>query len=79
MTLLQQAAQSLIKVFRSTGKPIDPYIEQLHKALETELTSQSTSQELAEWMTKGETLIEGKNNGVLFALGGWWADRPWRT
>ncbi len=33
----------------------------------------------AEWQTKGEALIEGTNNGIAFALGEWWADRPWRA
>ena len=39
----------------------------------------SMSEEWTDWQAEGESLIEGKNNGVLFALGEWWADRPWRT
>ena len=39
----------------------------------------SMSEEWTAWQAEGESLIEGKNNGVLFALGEWWADRPWRT
>ena len=31
-----------------------------------------------KWQEEGERLIEGKG-GLMFSLGAWWADRPWRT
>lgn len=33
---------------------------------------------VAEWQKEGERLIEGRG-GLMFSLGAWWADRPWRN
>lgn len=33
---------------------------------------------VAKWQTEGERLIEGRC-GLMFLLGAWWADRPWRA
>lgn len=30
------------------------------------------------WQREGEAKLSGTPLGVLFWLGGWWADRPWR-
>lgn len=34
--------------------------------------------DIAKWQAEGEGLLEGKG-GLMFSLGVWWADRPWRT
>lgn len=34
---------------------------------------------VTEWTREGEQLLSpGESASVLFALGAWWADRPWR-
>jgi hypothetical protein len=33
---------------------------------------------IVKWQAEGEKLLEGKG-GLMFSLGAWWADRPWRT
>ena len=32
---------------------------------------------VVKWQAEGERLIEGRG-GLMFSLGAWWADRPWR-
>ena len=31
---------------------------------------------LNKWMDEGEKILGGRGLGVMFRLGGWWADRP---
>ncbi len=33
---------------------------------------------IAKWREEWEKLFERKCVGVMFSIGGWWADRPWR-
>lgn len=34
--------------------------------------------QMEAWQARGEELIDAHYNGVLFSMGSWWADRPWR-
>lgn len=34
--------------------------------------------QMEAWQASGEELIAADYNGVLFSMGLWWADRPWR-
>lgn len=34
---------------------------------------------LEAWKAEGERIFGGGGVSVAFALGAWWADRPWRT
>lgn len=37
------------------------------------------AEQLEAWKAEGERLFSGGGFAVAFALGAWWADRPWRT
>lgn len=32
-----------------------------------------------DWKQEGEALFERQGVSVMFSLGAWWADRPWRN
>lgn len=34
--------------------------------------------QMEAWQARGEELIAAHYHGVLFNMGSWWADRPWR-
>ena len=49
------------------------------EAVEAELESvKATLAAVIAWQQKGEHLITSNHRGVMFELGEWWADRPWR-
>lgn len=33
---------------------------------------------LGRWIDEGEDMMDKRYMGILFHLGEWWADRPWR-
>lgn len=34
---------------------------------------------IARWKERGEALVSAHRNNLMFRLGVWWAERPWRT
>ncbi len=40
---------------------------------------QALHKALTEWMDEGERIFGGRGLGLMFRLGAWWADRPWRA
>jgi hypothetical protein len=41
------------------------------------LLEAAVTEAYSAWRAEGEALV--KNGGPIFALGSWWADRPWRN
>ena len=37
------------------------------------------NRKIAEWQCKGEKYMKAESLSLMFNLGQWWADRPWRT
>ena len=37
------------------------------------------AQEVEAWRANGEKLFDKSGASVMFSLGSWWADRPWRN
>ena len=37
------------------------------------------AKEVEAWMANGEKLFDKSGASVMFSLGSWWADRPWRN
>ena len=35
--------------------------------------------QLESWKYEGDRIFNGRGFSLMFLLGGWWADRPWRT
>lgn len=39
---------------------------------------QVREERLDKWMNEGERIVGNQGLGMMFRLGVWWADRPWR-
>lgn len=56
--------------------PLDLY-RRMNLEKDMPLTNDKVS--VIVWLNKGELLISNRSDmGFMFALGAWWADRPWR-
>lgn len=55
-------------------------IKTLSDWTEAVFTAANNDRKLLEvWKDEGERIFAKGGSGVLFWLGMWWADRPWRT